>query len=201
VHPQVSGNHTFYIAGDDRCELYLSTDEDPAKKTKIASVPYFTWSRQWNKYSSQKTGEIYLVAGRKYYIEALHKEGPYADNLAVAWQLPTQTTIAVITGNYLSPFLPSTGTNSVARAGVKESVKSKMSLYPNPFEETLTLSASEGKLYISVVDNLGRVVYQTSTQATGRESSIDLAHLKAGVYVIKLSAEDGITQVLRVVKK
>jgi len=201
IHPQQSGNYTFYIAGDDRCELWLSTDDDPAKKVKIASVPYYTGVREWNKYSSQQSALVSLIAGRKYYIEALHKEGPYSDNLAVGWQLPSQTTIAVIAGNYLSPFLPSPTAN-IARAGVEENFADKVSLYTNPFENTLTLSSSlVGRHYISVVDNLGRTVYQTTTQGSATETVLDLAHLKAGVYVIKVSAEDGTTQVMRVIKQ
>jgi len=199
IHPQQSGNYTFYIAGDDRCELWLSTDDDPAKKVKIASVPYYTGVREWNKYSSQQSALVSLIAGRKYYIEALHKEGPYSDNLAVGWQLPSQTTIAVIAGNYLSPFLPSPTAN-IARAGVEENFAAKVSLYPNPFEDKLTLvSEQPGKYYISVVDNLGRTVYQTTTQGT--QTELHLTHLKAGVYVVKTVSEEGKTNIHKVIKQ
>ncbi|QHT70455.1 T9SS type A sorting domain-containing protein [Rhodocytophaga rosea] len=199
LHPQVSGNYRFFIAGDDKGELYLSTDEDPAKKVKIASITASTSLRQWNKYASQQSAVIALVAGRKYYIEALHKENTGNDNISVGWQLPNQTSIAVIAGTYLSPFLASP-TVSQARVGVEESFVNKVSLYPNPFESKLTLANSQaGKRYITVVDNLGRTIYQTTTQ--GVQTELNLAHLKTGVYVVKISAEDGQTQAVRVVKK
>ncbi|QHT70450.1 T9SS type A sorting domain-containing protein [Rhodocytophaga rosea] len=199
IHPQVSGNYRFFIAGDDKGELYLSTDEDPAKKTKVASITAPTSLRQWNKYASQQSIAISLVAGKKYYIEALHKENSGDDNISVGWSLPSQTTISVIAGTYLSPFLASPTAN-IARVGVEESLESNVSLYPNPFEDKLTLSTQQaGKLYISVVDNLGRTVYQTIAQ--GVQAKFNLAHLKQGVYVIKVSTEDGQTQVSRVIKQ
>jgi hypothetical protein len=201
LHPQISGNYRFFIAGDDRCELYLSTEDDPSKKVKIASVPYFTWSRQWDKYLSQQSTDIYLVAGRKYYIEALHKEGPYADNLAVGWKMPNQSTISVITGNYLSPFLASP-TASIARMGMEETAANKVRVFPNPFESKLSISSSQaGKLYISIIDNLGRVVYQRLLHNNGADILLDLSglNLKAGLYLVKLTSEKEST-IIKVLK-
>ncbi|QHT70452.1 T9SS type A sorting domain-containing protein [Rhodocytophaga rosea] len=199
IHPQVSGNYQFFVAGDDKAELWLSSDEDPAKKTKVASITAPTSLRQWNKYASQQSALIALVAGKKYYIEALHKENSGDDNISVGWQLPSQTTISVITGTYLSPFLASPTAN-IARVAVEESFESNLSLYPNPFESKLSLTSShQDKLYISIVDNLGRTVYQSTIQGT--QAELNLAHLKVGVYMMKISAEDGSTQVMKVVKK
>ena len=45
-----------------------------------------------------------MEAGRKYYIEALHKEGTGGDNVAVAWSGPGITQ-QVIEGKCLSPWL------------------------------------------------------------------------------------------------
>ena len=88
VHPPTTGDYTFWIASDDNSELWLSTDEDPAHKVLIASVPEWTSSREWTRFASQQSAPITLMAGRKYYIEALAKEGGGGDNLAVRWQLP-----------------------------------------------------------------------------------------------------------------
>lgn len=89
VCPPTSGNYVFWIASNDNSELWLSTDAEPSNKRKIAWVTGYTNSRQWDKYSSQKSGNITLTAGQKYYIEALHKEGAGTDHVAVGWQLPT----------------------------------------------------------------------------------------------------------------
>lgn len=104
VHPPSSGNYTFWIAGDDQCELWLSTDENPANKKLVASSQVYTGSRAWTKSPSQKSSFINLGAGKSYYIEVLHKENTGNDNLAVGWTLPNGTQERPIPGNRLSPF-------------------------------------------------------------------------------------------------
>lgn len=99
-----TGSYTFWIASDDHSELWLSTDEDPLNKVKIASVTGNTSRRQWDKYPSQKSYTVSLQAGRKYYIEALHKEATGTDHLSVGWQLPDGTLERPIGGNRLIPF-------------------------------------------------------------------------------------------------
>ncbi len=110
VYPPDTGNYTFWIASDDNSELRLSTDDDPGNSQLIASVPGWTSSRQWDRYASQQSVSIPLVAGQRYYIEALMKEGGGGDNLAVRWMLPGGTwedpgdPNQPIPGNRLSPF-------------------------------------------------------------------------------------------------
>ena len=104
----VTGSYTFWIASDDNSELWLSINDNPANKVRIASVPDWTDSRQWDKFSSQKSAApIPLTAGQRYYVEALQKEGGGGDNLAVGWAKPGESTSApseVIPGSVLSPF-------------------------------------------------------------------------------------------------
>ena len=103
IHPPTtSGSYRFWIASDDNGELWLSTDENPANATKIAYVPDWTNSREWNKYTAQQSSAKSLVAGHKYYIEALMKEGGGGDNLAVTWQGPGISMGNPIPGQYLS---------------------------------------------------------------------------------------------------
>jgi len=99
-----TGAYTFYISSNDNSELWLSTDALPENKVKIAYVNGFTGSREWDKYPSQQSVPINLVAGRSYYIEALHKEGVGTDNLAVGWKLPDGTYERPIPGSRLSPY-------------------------------------------------------------------------------------------------
>src|SRR5512133_3218651 len=37
-----TGEYTFWVAGDDNCQLWLSTDENPANAVKIAQVTGWT---------------------------------------------------------------------------------------------------------------------------------------------------------------
>ncbi|MDQ2656519.1 MAG: PA14 domain-containing protein, partial [Bacteroidota bacterium] len=86
-----SGKYTFWIASNDHSELWLSTDTNPLNKKRIAYVPGYTNPRQWTKFASQQSAVVYLESGKKYYIEALHKEGIGTDHLAVGWQMPDGT--------------------------------------------------------------------------------------------------------------
>ncbi|MBT3199395.1 MAG: LEPR-XLL domain-containing protein [Phycisphaerales bacterium] len=108
IHPPTTGNYVFWIATDDNGELWLSTDENPENKQQIASVPGWAGSRDWTKFASQESTEMYLVAGRRYYIEALQKEGGGGDNFAVGWRLPDATLERPIPGNRLSPWVDNT---------------------------------------------------------------------------------------------
>lgn len=103
VWPPVTGNYTFWIAGDDNCELWLSPTHDPARKEKIAQVPGWTDPRQWDRDPAQKSKPIPLVAGRPCYIEVLHKEDGGGDHVSVGWQLPDGTFERPIPGKRLSP--------------------------------------------------------------------------------------------------
>jgi hypothetical protein len=113
IHPTISGSYTFWLASDDGGDLLLSTNDNPANARRIAFVDSWTNSREWSKSPSQKSAAINLVAGQKYYIEVLHKEGSGGDNVAVAWQGPGIAQ-AVIAGNFLSPFVPQGGGGTTA---------------------------------------------------------------------------------------
>jgi hypothetical protein len=107
--PDVSGTYYFYLASDDNGELWLSTDDNPANKTLIASVPGLTASREWGKYPAQKSGPISLVAGQRYYVEAIAKQNSGSNGLAVTWQRPDSPTVASI--------IPNVAATSITRSG------------------------------------------------------------------------------------
>jgi hypothetical protein len=105
----VTGSYTFWIASDNNSELWLSINDNPANKVRIGWVSGSGWtdSRQWNKYSSQKSAARTLTQGQRYYVEALQKEAGGGDNLAVGWAKPGESTSApseVIPDSVLSPF-------------------------------------------------------------------------------------------------
>jgi len=103
LHVPLAGEYTFWVAGDDQTELWLSTDDDPANAVLIASVPEYANPQEWEKYPSQQSQPITLQADR-YYIMALWKEGGGGDHCAAAWQGPAIATRAVIAGTYMKPF-------------------------------------------------------------------------------------------------
>ena len=106
VHAPRTGPYTFYISGDQAAELWLSNTELESGKTLIASVDSPTSPQQWDADASQESATIYLVAGQKYFIEALHKDSSGSDHLAVGWIQPGTDAIEVIAGEHLSPTRP-----------------------------------------------------------------------------------------------
>lgn len=104
LHPFQTGLYTFWIAGDDAADLWLSSDALAQNAVLIASVPAWTDPYEWNKYPTQQSAAVPLIGGRKYYIEVLHKENTGADHVAVAWQRNGIDNPQVIKGLYLSPW-------------------------------------------------------------------------------------------------
>ncbi|SET88271.1 PA14 domain-containing protein, partial [Hymenobacter actinosclerus] len=89
ICPPQSGSYTFWLAADDAGELLLSSDEAPSHKQRIASCSGWTSGvHDFGRYASQQSAPVQLVAGRRYYIEALHKQEWGPGYLAVAWRRP-----------------------------------------------------------------------------------------------------------------
>ena len=102
----ITGAYTFWIAGDDESELWLSSDDVSDHKTRIAVsyVKSFGISPyEWERVPAQRSAPQSLVAGRRYYVEVLHKEGGGGDHVAVGWQLPDGVLERPIPGVHLSP--------------------------------------------------------------------------------------------------
>jgi hypothetical protein len=103
LKPSVSGHYKFYMASDDHGQLWLSTDSDPANKSKIAFLNYWANPYEWNKYpDDQITAEIYLEAGVSYYVEGLMKQDGGGDHYEVAWTGPEFADPTIISNEYLS---------------------------------------------------------------------------------------------------
>jgi hypothetical protein len=97
IAPTNSGAYKFFLRSDDASELWLSTDESPANETKIAEQTSccnaFTDAE-----GTLSSSPIDLVAGKRYYVEALLKEGGGDDYLQVAWNGPDAADINSVTG-------------------------------------------------------------------------------------------------------
>jgi regulation of enolase protein 1 (concanavalin A-like superfamily) len=111
LNPPQSGDYTFWIAGDDEQQLWLSTDANPANVVRIANVPGWTPARDFDNTgggagnaTAQKSAAIKLQTGQKYFIMALGKEGGGGDSTAVAWQGPGIATRQVIPAQYVDTF-------------------------------------------------------------------------------------------------
>ena len=110
IHPPITGDYTFWIASDNGSQLFLSFDDSPANMVMISEVPdgNATPVRGWDVFSKQKSVAFTLEAGKKYYIEALHKAGVFGDHCAVAWDGPGISR-ELIDGDNLEPAVAATG--------------------------------------------------------------------------------------------
>ena len=106
LYVPVTGQYQLFIASDNQSSLLLSSDANPANAVQIASQPDWTPPETWTWYPQQASALITLQAGKRYYIEALVKNGAGGDNLSVGWLKPGDTAVTVIGGTYLSPYLP-----------------------------------------------------------------------------------------------
>lgn len=192
----VTGNYTFYIAGDEQDGLWLSTDENPANKVLIAYNVSHVNSRAWYTTPTQKSAPIRLLKGARYYIETLHKEATGADHLAVAWQIPGGPFEGPIPGSRLSPIGSAFPNRPVARnfgtAMEKAMTKNIKGLVvtatPNPSSSYFTIntqSNSNEVVNVIVTDAMGRIIMKKANNPAN--SIIRFGEkLPAGIYFVEI---------------
>ncbi|MBD0257514.1 MAG: T9SS type A sorting domain-containing protein, partial [Cytophagales bacterium] len=191
VCPPATGNYTFWIAGDDESELWLSTNDKPAGKVKIAHTYYTAW-REWTKYASQRSASIYLEAGKKYYLEVLHKEAAGRDGVSVGWQLPNGTLERPIPGSRLSPYAASAArTDSQPEDQAQEVREAETArVFPNPADEQVTFTFTakkQGPVDVAIYGATGREVKRIRVEAQPGSTTvvIPVADLAPGFYFIR----------------
>ncbi|GAB3540662.1 hypothetical protein GCM10027443_38910 [Pontibacter brevis] len=204
----MTGEYTFMLAGDDRAELWLSTDGSPANKRMIASVMSHTGQYQYNRYPSQTSATVTLQAGQRYYIEALHREYRGVDHLSVGWMMPDGTMKQAISGQYLRPYVSGTlmlaglvTESGLVGKGVKsgetisEMAKDPLLAYPNPFHGELTvefsLEEAEDRVMVEVFTLHGKLL---ETLHDGKaEAGVRYAYtfsgerLSTGIYLCRMT--------------
>jgi hypothetical protein len=134
--PAASGLYAFIVAGDDDCDLFLSTDDKPANKRLIAQQNTWGNNLEWitaeggaksdgldvtQKNSSTWSNDggttfpfsngIQLTAGNRYYIEGVHHEGGGGDNFSATFHLiselaPDNGTASAFTGANIASLVP-----------------------------------------------------------------------------------------------
>ncbi len=97
LFPPESGTYRFFMVSDDGSELKLSADDDPAGARSILRLDSYT--PDW-----RTSDKVELEAGKRYYIEVLHKEGNGGDYLRVGWRRPGGAEDRPIPGKYLAPY-------------------------------------------------------------------------------------------------
>lgn len=165
--PTVSASYKFYLTADDSAELWLSTDSHPLHKVKVASLASYTGVRSWS--SGGKSALIPLQAGKRYYIEILHKEGGGGDHCAVAWQKSTDPVPAngsapiagqylqCITGGIFSDYAAPLAVDDVGQYGGSPAV---VNVLANDFD------ANDGLVVTAVTNGVAGTVTTNGTTVT-----------------------------------
>ncbi len=213
ICPPQSGNYTFWISSDDGGELWLSTDEHPDNVRLIAEVEGWTYPQVWDKYTGQQSVEIYLEAGRPYYVEAFQKEHEGLDNLAVGWQWPNGTMERPILGAHLSPFTgvrtqattdePTANTNDVSAAPTTNSVNGNsgmmnISVFPNPATDEINVEVSAfigQDISIQITNSFGQPIHQQSYDGLSQSVlNVDMSSptVLNGLYNVLVTGADGV---------
>lgn len=78
---------------------------------------------------------------------------------------------------------------------VEEDLSAPISIYPNPFESRLFLdiSALESRSSIKIVSSSGNVVFSKWYEYTQYNVALDLEHLAAGLYFLRIATDEGRT--------
>ena len=159
LYAPLTGDYTFWICTDDQGELWLSTDDDPINVELIAYVKDSPtapggWANYntWTKYESQKSRPIRLMAGDKYYIRAIWKEGAGGDHCQVAWEGPGIPTRTIIPGSYLS--IEPVGTYPQPADGARIGNKTPVLMW-NPREAGVTYDVYLGTSF-NLVNNVNK---------------------------------------------
>jgi len=200
IYPPLTGSYYFWIASDEQGELWLSKNDSVEHKTRIAYVPTASYFQEWSKFPEQKSEGIHLEAGKKYYIEALHKESLKIDHISVGWRLPDGTLERPIPGNRLSPYItPYEEAENIEliQAFGADSL-SKILAYLNPTDKGfITLSllgyVEDLRIHISVFDAKGKKLYHEKTicDITSARTVLPIKErFKPGVYVIQVAIGD-----------
>ncbi|GAB2769800.1 hypothetical protein GCM10027275_10380 [Rhabdobacter roseus] len=172
VVPPTGGTYTFWLAAHADAELWLSTDEDPLHKVKIAHQTGPVGARQYGATPSQRSAPVTLACGQRYYLEVLHKQGSGSDHLSVSWQIPGQLWDTLpVPGAYLTPFatcaLAIEGDSTALYLGQTRALHLER---PGGLTEPVAWSSS----YAHYVSSL------TATDSTDSRSGVDTVYVRPG---------------------
>jgi hypothetical protein len=166
LYVPVTGDYTFYFTCADEGELWLSTDEDPVNAQLLAHEPV------WGSYNSFShiTDPIPLVAGNKYYIMTVWKQGADWEHCQVAWKGPGIREREIVQGSFLSPFEPVNAFGPIpANGSVDVVIDTALGWKPGKFAVTSDVYLGTDSNDVNNVDasNLASYPNVTSASVTG----------------------------------
>ncbi|UCD53009.1 MAG: hypothetical protein JSW27_10285, partial [Phycisphaerales bacterium] len=83
-----TGTYQFHYSCDDYGMLYVSQDEEMANAVEVSYVDGWCAVDQWNKYDTQHSAPMELVAGQVMAVMAFFQEAGGGDNMDIGWTGP-----------------------------------------------------------------------------------------------------------------
>lgn len=111
IEVPATGTYRFAVRVDDTCELSLSTDDAQANLRRIVTITHCA-TKDWAERPDQLSEPCELVKGRRYYVEALMKQGQGLDEFKVAWTSPASSGWSLVGEANLYPWTPESAAGS-----------------------------------------------------------------------------------------
>lgn len=190
----MTGNYTFYIAGDDQAGLFLSSNQDSANKILIAYTATATGFREWLRFPTQKSASIKLVRGARYYFEVLHKQSAAANHVSVGWMMPDGRQEGPIPGNRLSP--EENNATLLTQLSFRQAMQERtnvasplsVSVAPNPSANRFVISIKSGndaRINVVLTDASGRIIEKRTSLPVN--ATIQMGdRLRPGIYFLEI---------------
>jgi hypothetical protein len=113
------------------------------------------------------------------------------NNVVVVWPSKINGAIDFIADTTINQ------TYYVGVSGVKENTKPNLIIYPNPFEQTVTLEYDfDEQIQFTIYDLAGRMILQNPLH----ENTLDLSFLKEGIYFMELRNQNKIISRSKMIK-
>lgn len=199
ICPPANGAYTFWISSSHNSELWISSNEDPAKINKIASSTG-NLVNMWEHHGSQKSEPINLIAGQLYYVEAIHLAQDGEDHFAVGWQWPNEHLERPISGNRLIKY-----ESGVVTDNKKPEAINILKVYPVPAPNKFFIELNSLKndyVKIEVLNLQGKVINEVFSGVIiggqPQRFEVERNNFSSGVYFVKLTSP-GTHQVKKII--
>lgn len=175
IEPLYSELYTFHLKSDNGRRLWIDN-----------KLVIDKWLNDWD---IDYTGQIQLVAGKKYDIKIEYFEENGGANILFQWESARQV-LQVVPKKQLFP-----GTGVVTNVEELELSDRNISLYPNPTKDNLTILSENVPSRIEIFNQLGQL--QTMVLDV---NTLDISQLSNGVYLAKIQIGERVN-VVKVVKE
>ncbi|MCC7374204.1 MAG: hypothetical protein IT581_06095 [Verrucomicrobiales bacterium] len=187
--PTETAQYEFFLRSDDSSQLHLSTDDTEANAQMIAEETGCCGAFE-EPGLPETSAPVALTAGKRYFIQALWKEGGGGDYCDVAWRKVGDTTVPRTLG-----YIPGTVLQSIAAPGtftpptiaITQPTDGSSVRPGSPVTLTVNVAAAAGK-------RITKVEYFEATKKLGESTaapwSLTLTDLTEDVHVLTGRATD-----------